>query len=147
MDDLKYTRGLPVSNTIHFGMKGTRRITCQDQQMDSVVFHRAHVHKIASISSLPSFPFRHNVLLWDGGCTGGKNAGQRWNWWQVSHCLTTLVKGSICTDIEYRSSEALHTFQAIARWIPRAISPFLDFHSAMNAAIPTEDPYVFFTTT
>jgi hypothetical protein len=43
----------------------------------------------------------------------------------------------------YRSSEALQIFQGVARWIPRAISPFMDLHGAMCAALPSEDEYVF----
>ena len=38
-----------------------------------------------------------------------------------------------------RSLEARQTFQGIARWIPRAISPFMDLHGAMCAGLPSED--------
>jgi len=42
-------------------------------------------------------------------------------------------------NLHPRSKEALETFQSIARWIPCAISPFMDLYTTMCAGLPSED--------
>lgn len=52
---------------------------------------------------------------------------------QFIHLLFTSKRPDLC----YRPSEVLQMFQGVARWIPHAISPFMDLQGAMCSALPT----------